>query len=103
MNIKKMMQQAQAMQVCMANIDQQELDALRVEGEKFAAEIQSLCKAGKRDEAQATAITYGKQVVNEPVMQELKECAGMASMMIPQTMWAELENEDTQAHVCNAN
>ena len=101
--IEGFMKQAQAMQVCMANIDQQELETLRVEGEKFAAEIQSLCKAGKRDEAQATAITYGKQMVDEPVMQELKECAGMASMMIPQTMWAELENDDTQAHVCNMN
>jgi DNA polymerase/3'-5' exonuclease PolX len=101
--IEGFMKQAQAMQVCMADIDQQELDALRVEGEKMASDIQALCKAGKRDEAQATAITYGKQMVNEPVMQELKECAGMASMMIPQTMWAELENEDTQAHVCNAN
>jgi hypothetical protein len=101
--IEGFMKQAQAMQVCMADIDQQELDALRVEGEKMASDIQALCKADKRDEAQATAITYGRQMVNEPVMQELKECAGMASMMIPQTMWAELENEDTQAHVCNAN
>ena len=101
--IEGFMKQAQAMQVCMANIDQQELETLRVEGEKFAAEIQALCKAGKRDEAQATAITYGKQMVDEPVMQELKECAGMASMMLPQAMWAELENDDTQAHVCNMN
>jgi hypothetical protein len=101
--IEGFMKQAQAMQVCMADIDQQELDALRVEGEKMSSDIQALCKAGKRDEAQAKAVTYGKQMVNEPIMQELKECAGMASMMIPQAMWAELENEDTQAHVCTMN
>ena len=95
------MKQAQAMQLCMANIDQQELEALGVEGEKLAAEIQTLCKAGERDEAQAKAVSYGKQILKDPVMLELKECTGMASQMIPQTMWAELENEDTQAHVCN--
>jgi hypothetical protein len=99
--IEGFMKQAQAMQVCMADIDQQELDALRVEAEKVTAELQALCKAGERDEAQAKAINYGKQMLKDPVMLELKECTGMASQMIPQTMWAELENEDTHAHVCN--
>jgi len=99
--IENMMKQAQAMQVCMANIDQSALEALKVESEKLAAEVDALCKAGDRDDAQAKAISFGKKMVKEPVMLELKECAGMASMMIPQTVWAELDNEDTQAHVCN--
>ncbi|MDB4308255.1 hypothetical protein N9985_03140 [Gammaproteobacteria bacterium] len=99
--IENMMKQAQAMQVCMANIDQAALEALKAESEKLAAEVAALCNAGDRDDAQAKAISFGKQMVKEPVMLELKKCAGMASMMIPQTVWAELDNEDTQAHVCN--
>ena len=99
--IENVMEQVQAMQACMANIDQSALEALKVESEKLAAEVSALCKAGNRDDAQAKAIDFGKKVVNEPVMLELKECAGMASMMIPQAVWAELNNDETQAHVCN--
>ena len=54
--IENMMKQAQAMQVCMANIDQSALEALKVESEKLAAEVDALCKAGDRDDAQAKAI-----------------------------------------------
>jgi len=99
--LEGIMKQAQAVQVCLAQLDQTALQALQAEAEKLAAEVDALCKAGNRDEAQAKAISYGKQMVKEPVMIELKECAGMASIMIPQAAWAELENEDTQAHVCN--
>jgi TolA-binding protein len=99
--LQGMMQQVQAMQACVAKIDQQKLEVIRKESEQITADIKSMCAAGERDAAQSKAIAFGKKTVNEPVMLELQACAGIMNLSIPQSAWAELENENTQVHVCN--
>jgi hypothetical protein len=100
--IEAMMQQAQKIQVCMAKIDQAEVERVRVEADAKAAEIRALCGSGERAAAQSAAIVYGKQLVEEPVLLEAKTCLGIAGLAIPQTTWADLEDSETaQAHVCD--
>ena len=98
----KMARQAQEMQSCMAKIDQADLERLQADAEQQADEIQSLCKAGKRDAAQAAAIKYGKQLLAEPSMQQLQKCASVVEAMdLPQVGWADLAEGSSNRHVCD--
>jgi hypothetical protein len=100
--INQMMQQGQAVQACMAEIDQSELERVQAEGEAMLNEIRSMCSAGKRGEAQSQAIVYGKEMVDEPVVKELQACVGLAGMSIPAATWSQLEDTDkAPAHVCD--
>ena len=55
-DMKKMMQQAQQMQACMAQIDRAKADALKERSERISKELETLCAQGKRDAAQRKAI-----------------------------------------------
>ena len=54
--LQGMMQQVQAMQACISRIDQQKLEAARIESEQMAADIKTMCAAGERDAAQSRAM-----------------------------------------------
>jgi hypothetical protein len=100
--IEALMQQAQKIQVCMAKIDQAELEQVQAEAEAKAAELRKMCAAGERAAAQSEAVTYGKQLVEEPVILEAKACLGIAGLGIPQATWADLDDAETaQVHVCD--
>lgn len=100
--INQMMQQGQAVQACMAEIDQAELERVQAEGEAMLNEIRGMCSSGKRAEAQSQAIVYGKEMVDEPVVKELQACVGLAGMSIPAATWSQLEDTDkAPAHVCD--
>ena len=99
-DIAAMQKQAGQAQACLAKIDQSRLQELQAQGEKQMEEVTALCQAGKRDEAQATAIKFARALMADPLMQEAQSCIGLISMTLPQSMWTELEKEDTPAHVC---
>ena len=100
-DIAAMQKRALEAEACMAKIDQGHLLELQAEGEQKLSEITALCNAGKRNEAQSTAIGYGKSVMADPVMKELQACLGLMNMVVPQATWAELERDDTPTHVCD--
>ena len=81
--MQQMMQQAQKMQQCMANIDQAELNAFQQRAEEMDAEVKALCAAGKRDAAMARAMAFGKETMNSKVMQDMKKCGEMMTQMMP--------------------
>ena len=64
------MQQAQEVQSCMQQIDQAEVQRVKAEAEAVAEEIQGMCVSGDRSAAQSRAVSYGKQLEKEPVVQE---------------------------------
>ena len=100
--IDAVVQQAEQIQLCMAKIDQAEVERVRVEAEAKATEVRALCASSERAEAQSVAIIYGRQLVEEPVVLEAKACLGVAALAIPQMTWAGLEDSGTaQAHVCD--
>ena len=105
-DMQKMMQQAQKMQSCMQNIDQAKLKAIDQRSSQILAKIDSLCASGKRDEAQQTAISYGKEMAKDPTMQAMRKCSEMMSGemmqgMMPKTPLMDLDKDLSSRHVCD--
>lgn len=104
--MQKMMQQMQKMQSCMQNIDQAKLNAIDQQSSQIRAKVESLCAKGKRDEAQETAMSFGKEMAKDPTMQEMRKCSEMMSGemmqgMMPKTPLMDLDNDLTSRHVCD--
>ncbi len=101
--MQQMMQQAQQMQECMANIDQAELDAFQQKAEEMDAEVKALCAAGKRDAAMARAMAFGKETAHSQVMQDMQKCGeGMRNMTpnLPRTAQPH-EDGGQSRHICD--
>lgn len=100
-DMQRMMQGMQAMQQCMAKLDMARMERLGQEGEKVQAEVESLCKAGKRDAAQERAMEFGMRVAKDPDMQAMRECSKPMQGMMPQPMPYTGVAEDENRHVCD--
>lgn len=101
--MQQMMQNMEAMQNCMQNVDQSAMQAFEQRAEQMQAEVQALCAAGKRDEAQQRAMEFGKEVAQNPAMQEMKKCGQMMQGMAPKlpkvAQSADSKNKNT--HICD--
>lgn len=101
--MQQLMQQAQSMQNCMADIDQTEMEAFQQKAEAMDTEVKALCAAGKRDAAMARAMAFGKEAAQGTIMQDMKKCGeGMKNMMpnLPKTAQA-TDNGGEPRHVCD--
>ncbi len=97
-----LIQQVEKAKVCIDKVDQAELDTLTVEAEAKRDEVLAMCDAGKRDEAQAAAITYAEQSMQKPIVKEFQACMGVAGITIPMLAMMQLQNpETTGTHVCD--
>lgn len=102
MDVQKMMQQAQAMQACMEQVDQTALQKFQVRAREVNEEIKSLCAAGKRDEAQKVAMDFAMEAEKDKAVQEMKKCGELAKDMMPQQMPETYEDLDySRQHVCD--
>lgn len=99
-DMQRMMQGMQAMQQCMAKVDMAAMERLGQEGEKVQAEVESLCKAGKRAAAQARAMEFGMRVVKDPNMQTMQECSKQMQGMLPPMPYTDIA-ENKNRHVCD--
>ena len=86
---------------CMKNIDRSALKGLKEEGEKMEAEIGSLCKSGKRDEAQDKAMVYGKEIMSRPELMKMRECGKMMAGIMPEMPFENIESGTKNSHVCD--
>jgi hypothetical protein len=100
-DMRKMMQQMGQLQACMEKIDQEAIGELEERANQAEAEIESLCEAGKRDEARKKAIAYGKEFVNDPTLVELRKCGEMAQNMVPEMPYTDDEEGYDDQHVCD--
>ena len=105
-DMQKMMQQMQEMQSCLEKIDQAKLDALDQRSSQMRSKVASLCASGKRDEAQKTAISFGKEMSKDPTIQSAKKCTEMVSSemmkgMMPTFPMMDLEKDLSNRHVCD--
>ncbi|MDT8451525.1 MAG: hypothetical protein RQ936_02125 [Gammaproteobacteria bacterium] len=102
-DVENMMKNLKGMESCMQNIDEKKLDELKRGAEQVESEVDDLCRAGKRSQAQTKAISYGKEMENDPTMKAMMKCIEpMKGMMksIPMMPFDEvIENSDT--HVCD--
>ncbi len=104
-DMQQMMQLMQKMQQCMAQVDQARLEVIGEKSEKFGQEIEALCKAGKRKKAQKMAIAYGKKIMKDPVMVQMKKCGEITKGMLPESMAPSFDEEFdfSNKHVCDEN
>jgi predicted lipoprotein len=99
-DMQKMMQGMQAMQACMAKVDMEAMERLGQQGEKVQAEVESLCKAGKRDAAQQRAMAFGMKAAKDPNMKAMGECGKQMQGMMPPMPYSNIE-QNRNRHVCD--
>ena len=100
--IQMLMEQAQQAQICLEKADKAEVEALKFEAEATRDDLQQLCMAGERDTAQATAISFSKKSLAQPVVQEFQSCMGVVGTTLPLLAMMQLQNpEATNSHVCD--
>lgn len=105
-DMQKMMGAMQEVQACYQNIDQKELQALQTRSEKFMTEVQQLCEAGKRADAQNKVLAYAKTMQGEPTLQKIRKCGeklpdSIKSMVKAPEDYSEYV-DNHQAHVCDS-
>ncbi len=107
-DMQKMMQQAQKMQACMANVDRSKLKELENKGRQLEAEINELCAAGKRDEALSTAMREGLKMSNDPAVKAMRECSDLMpdiSSMMPKIPYpggnGGEDKDESDGHICD--
>lgn len=104
-DMQNMMVQVQEVQECMQTIDQNELNNLQEESKIFEAEVKSLCKNGKRDEAQDKAMAYSKEVINSAAMATMRKCtenlSGALKGMMPDLSPEKIAKDFSDKHVCD--
>ena len=101
--IQMLLDQAQGIESCMAELDASATQALRARSERVTAEVQQLCKAGKRDEAQAKALAFGREMADSPAMANLQECSGPLGALLPMAL-ASLRGDAADAvQVCDVH
>ncbi|MBL6986950.1 MAG: hypothetical protein ISR72_07930 [Methylobacter sp.] len=99
--MQQMMQQAQAMQACMQNVDQSEMQAFETRAKQMEAETQALCSDGKRDEAMQKAMAFSKEVSSNKAMQKMKKCGEGMKNMMPKITTITQKNEKSSHHICD--
>jgi hypothetical protein len=72
--MQKMAAKAQAMQTCIAKIDQAKIDALEAQATALSDKIKALCDAGKKDETLKQAMSMGKKMQSDPTVKALRGC-----------------------------
>ena len=102
-NMQNMMQVMQEVQQCMSQIDQSQLEKLKVTSEKMTSEIDMLCSQGKRDAAMKAAMKFGKEIASDPTVQHMRKCGEMAQGALPMPDMVPNYDEKDYAsrHVCD--
>lgn len=102
-DMQKMMQQMQQAQTCMAGVDQAELKKFEQRANQMQASVDALCASGKRDEAEQEAMVFGREVVDAPAMQKMRECGKMMEGAMPgmPTMHDYASGENDNQHICD--
>ena len=104
-NMQNMMAEMQKLGACMQSIDQQELEALGSNADRFEADMKVLCKDGKRDEAQEKAMVFSKKMMNSSAIKDLHKCTEKVSAsvrgMMPNMNPDEMIKDYSNHHICD--
>lgn len=74
LNMQQMAAQMQKMQQCLMQVDESELRKYEAKVNKLQPELESLCKAGKRGEAQKKAVVFGKELAASDAIKTIQAC-----------------------------
>ncbi|MDX8126536.1 hypothetical protein QLH52_04535 [Methylomonas sp. OY6] len=101
--MQQVMQKMKAMQDCVKHIDKTDMQAFQAQAKQMTAEVERLCAAGKRDEAMARAMEFGKDVSANKAMQQMKQCGDgitEALPLLPDTTQGQ-NQAGSSRHVCD--
>lgn len=105
-DMQKMMADMQKVEACYKKIDQGEIQALQQKSEAKLNEIQGLCKAGKRSEAQSQALAFATSMLNDSTVKKVKACAekipSSLKAMIPTPVDYQNYEKTSDVHVCDS-
>lgn len=101
--LQRLVEQGQAMQSCMAQLDQQTLDALRARGEAMTADVKQLCDSRRRDEAARLALSHAQEISASPAVQSVQQCGELARQLMDDLPFAApgQGGDGAPAHVCD--
>ncbi|MBF8270841.1 MAG: hypothetical protein HW386_2550 [Gammaproteobacteria bacterium] len=100
--MQKMMQGAMKMQECMSKMDPAVMQRMQEQVEKISTEVDTLCAAGKRDEAQEKAMAYAQSMATSRDMEQMRACGMMAQGMAPNKPMAQnTAGDSTPGNVCD--
>lgn len=102
-DMSRMMASAGEIMSCLGRLDQRGLEALGERAEAASAELEQLCNAGDRDQAQRRARAYAEEFMAEPEYSQLLECGEIAEKMFPDLIdMGALDLDDETNHVCDS-
>ncbi|WP_321323964.1 hypothetical protein [Thiomicrorhabdus sp.] len=73
-NMRDMIAQMNKMQECLMQVDENELLNYQSESNQLENELNTLCKQGKREEAQSKAVAFGKKITNSKAFKTIQSC-----------------------------
>ena len=102
-DMQNMMQQAQKMQACMAEIDQSDMKKFEQRANQMQAKVESLCASGKRDEAEEESIAFAREMSSNEAMKKMQTCSKMMAGAMPGMPTTPEEAADMvgNRHICD--
>lgn len=98
--MRLLLEQADELQGCVAELDPGAVAALQSEGEVLTADIRALCQAGKRSDAQARALAFGQRLEASAEMRQVLACAERMGSILP-LLLPSVADLAGQGHVCD--
>lgn len=107
--MQNMIAQLQKMQACMADIGEAELKALENKNRAVEAEIDQLCKDGKRDEAHSRSLAVAMEMSGDPSVIKMRECSELmpknmlSGNLVPQLPYTagDVLAKRNDSHICD--
>ena len=102
-DMQNMMLQMQKMQACMQGVDQSKLQQLEQQARQVETEVKALCNSGERDNAQHEAVSFAREMLDNPDIQKVMKCGEQMRGMMPQMPFMDqASNTDPSSnHVCD--
>lgn len=100
-DMQRMMQEAQKMQACMQNLDQQKLQALGEKAKQVESEIKALCTNGKRKQAEKKGYEFAQEMNTNPEIAAARKCGEMLRGMMPSFSFADETANESGGHICD--
>lgn len=100
--LSRMMAGAGEIMACFGRLDQDRMEVLGARAERVNAELEKLCDAGQRDQAQRQAKQYLDEFMDEPEYAQLMECGEVAERMFPDLVDMGALDLENGAHVCDS-
>lgn len=101
--IQMLLNQAQDIEGCMSQLDAAATRDLRARSEQVTADIERLCQYGKRDEAQAKALAFGREMADSPAMENLQQCVGPLGALLPAALASLNGDMSDELQVCDVH